>query len=355
MGIVMDGVRRVLDRLLESSTGARSADRTIQRLSAIEAPLRADAVAAEVTDWVEGFGPVEPLLVDPAVTDVLINAPNDIWIEREGRLQRAEVRFPDSGAVVAAVERALLPLGLRLDRTSPTVDARLSDGSRLHAVIPPAAIDGPVVAIRRFTPAVTDLDDLVAAGAVDESGARLLGQLVANRHSLLVSGATGAGKTTLLNVLSTLIPAGERTVTIEEAAELEVRGHVVRLEARPPNAEGAGEISVRSLVRAALRMRPDRIVVGEVRGPEALDLIQAMSTGHRGSLGTVHASGPEEALWRLETLAAMAPDAVPPTILGRMLRRSVDAVIHVARHGDRRRVDAIAAVDEGGTELLWER
>ena len=243
------------------------------------------------TPW-PAWGPLEALLADPAVSDVLVNAPDEVWVERAGRLERAAVRFPDAAAVVAAVERAIAPLGLRLDRASPAVAARLPDGSRLHAMIPPASVDGPVVAIRRFTPAVPDLAALVAAGSLRPEGADLLAAAVRGRRSLLVSGGTGSGKTTLLNVLSAEIPAAERVVTIEDAAELRLRGHVVRLEARPPNAEGAGEITLRTLVRHALRLRPDRIVVGEVRGPEALDLIQAMSTGHPGSMGTVHANGP---------------------------------------------------------------
>lgn len=308
-------------------------------------------VESDALDSLVGFGPLEPLLSDPDVSDVLVNSPDEVWVERDGELQRTDVVFPSAQAVIAAVERALLPLGLRLDRSSPAVDARLDDGSRLHAVIPPASVDGPVVAIRRFTVAVRTLDDLIDAGALDESGAALLVDLVVERKSLIVSGATGSGKTTLLNVLSRNIPSTERVVTVEEAAELRLDGHVVRLEARPPNAEGAGEITVRHLVRQALRMRPDRIVVGEVRGPEALDLIQAMATGHAGSMGTVHASGPQEALWRIETLAALAAP-LPQDALRAMLIGSVDAVVHVERRGGVRR---IVSMHEVGSDLneIW--
>jgi pilus assembly protein CpaF len=313
-----------------------------------EAPLDAERVALAAVDALAGLGPLEALLADPEVSDVLVNAPDDIWVERSGRLLRTSVCFPDSDSVVAAVERAIAPLGLRLDRASPAVAARLPDGSRLHAVIPPAAVDGPVVAIRRFTPAVPDLESMVAAGSIRAEGADLLAKMVTGRRSLLVSGGTGSGKTTLLNVLSRLIPEGERVVTIEDAAELRLSGHVVRLEARPPNAEGAGEITLRTLVRHALRLRPDRIIVGEVRGPEALDLIQAMSTGHSGSMGTVHANGPAEALWRLETLALSGDRRPSAGAVRRQLNAAVGLVVHMARDGERRVVSEVAEVGRAG-------
>lgn len=239
-----------------------------------------------------------------------------------------------------------------MDRASPAVDARLPDGSRLHAVIPPASVVGPVVAIRRFTAIVLSTNDLVAAGAIDEEGASILEETVHARRNVVVCGATGAGKTTMLNLLSGHIPEDERVVTVEEAAELRLGGHVVRLEGRPPNAEGAGEITLRSLVRQALRMRPDRIIVGEVRGPESFDLIQAMSTGHAGSMGTVHAAGVEEAMWRLETLAATAGE-VPHEALHRMLWAAVEVIVYVRRSHGRRSVEQIAAITEGRVESLW--
>ncbi len=272
----MGALTRVIDRVLGGSDPLRRQDlqQAIERAVDREAPIHPGRVVRQAADSLLDMGPLDELLEDPLVTDVLVNAHDEIWIERDGILVRTDVKFPTPEAVVAAVERALLPLGLRLDRTSPAVDARLPDGSRLHAVVPPAAVDGPVVAIRRFTAAVMSLDDLIAAESVDTEGARLIEQLVVERTNLIVSGATGSGKTTLLNLLSRLIPPGDRIVTIEEAAELRLDGHVVRLEARPPNAEGVGEITVRNLVRQALRMRPDRIIVGEVRGPEAFDLIQ---------------------------------------------------------------------------------
>jgi pilus assembly protein CpaF len=324
-----------------------------RRLAGEEAPLDAARVAAEAVDALAGLGPLEALLADPAVSDVLVNAPDEVWVERSGRLERAAARFPDAAAVVAAVERAIAPLGLRLDRASPAVAARLPDGSRLHAMIPPASVDGPVVAVRRFTPAVPSLEAMVAAGSVRPDGADLLRAAVLGRRSLLVSGGTGSGKTTLLNVLSAEIPAGERVVTIEDAAELRLRGHVVRLEARPPNAEGAGEITLRTLVRHALRLRPDRIVVGEVRGPEALDLIQAMSTGHPGSMGTVHANGPAEALWRLETLALSGESHPAADAVRRQLQAAVGLVVHLARRGEQRLVGAVAEVSPNGLVELY--
>ena len=351
----MDAVSRVVDRLLACDVGLdrRSVTPVARRIAAEEAPLDAARVAAAAVDALVGLGPLEALLADPAVSDVLVNAPDDVWVERAGRLERTGVVFRDDAAVVACVERAIAPLGLRLDRASPAVDARLPDGSRLHAAVPPAAVDGPIVAIRRFTAAVPDLEAMVAAGALDEEGASLLGGAVERGDNLLVCGATGAGKTTLLNVLSGEIPAGERVVSIEEAAELRLDGHVVRLEARPPNVEGAGEITMRALVRHALRMRPDRIVVGEVRGPEALDFLQAMSTGHAGSMGTVHASGPDEALWRVETLALSATDPPPARSVRQQVRAALDLVVHVERRAGRRRVAEVAAIEGDGATEVW--
>jgi pilus assembly protein CpaF len=347
-------LERVVERLVGSGVPLRRADLlpAARSIAIEEAPLDAERVAAEAVDALAGLGPLEVLLADPAVSDVLVNAPDEVWVERSGRLEPAAVRFSDAAAVVAAVERAVAPLGLRLDRASPAVAARLPDGSRLHAMIPPASVDGPVVAIRRFTPTVPDLAALEAAGSLRTEGADLLRRAVVEKRSLLVSGGTGSGKTTLLNVLSAEIPPGERVVTIEDAAELRLHGHVVRLEARPPNAEGAGEITLRTLVRHALRLRPDRIVVGEVRGPEALDLIQAMSTGHPGSMGTVHANGPAEALWRLETLALSGETRPAADAVRRQLYAAVDLVVHMARHGGQRLVEAVADVgDDGLTEV----
>jgi pilus assembly protein CpaF len=307
----------------------------------------------DAVDALVGLGPLEELLRDEAVSDVFVNGPDEVWIERHGVLERAAVRFADAAAVVAAVERVITPLGLRLDRASPAVDARLPDGSRLHAVIPPVAVDGPVVAVRRFTRAVPDLAALVAADGVTPEGADLLALAVRERRNLLVAGGTGSGKTTLLNLLSNEIPDGERVVTVEDAAELQLRGHVIRLEARPPNTEGAGEIPLRTLVRHALRLRPDRIIVGEVRGPEALDMIQAMNTGHDGSMSTVHANSPEEALWRVETLAMSGDHRAAGITVRRQLVSALDLVIQVERTASLRRVREIARVGPDGPEEVY--
>lgn len=322
------------------------------------APLAGPADVEAAVDSLIGLGPLEQLLRDPAVSDVLVNGDGSVWMERAGELAPTPIRFADDAAVIAAVERVIAPLGLRLDRASPAVDARLPDGSRLHAIVPPASVDGPVVAVRRFTEAVTDLAQLVTAGGIDRRGADLLRTAVHDRRSILVSGGTGAGKTTLLNLLSKEILPGERIVTVEDAAELRLAGHVVRLEGRPPNTEGTGAIELRSLVRHALRLRPDRIIVGEVRGPEALVMLQAMSTGHSGSMSTVHANTPQEALWRLEMLAAMADPGFGVDTLQRQLHAALDLVVQVERLDGSRGVRTIAAVpDDPGSrvEELWCR
>ncbi len=313
----------------------------LERIAGEEAPLATDSELQDVIDGLVGLGPLERLIADPSVSDVLVNGPDEVWVERHGRLSRSNVCFVDDAAVVAAVERMLTPLGLRIDRAAPMVDARLPDGSRLHAVIPPAANPHPLVAIRRFTEAVGTLEEMCRAGTVTRPQAETLEGLVRRRANLIVSGGTGAGKTTLLNVLSRSIGADERVVVIEDAAELRLRGHVVRLEARPANAEGAGEITLTQLLRAALRLRPDRIVLGEVRGPEAFDLVGALNTGHAGSMSTVHANDPEQALWRLETLALTHPTALSPEGIRRQLESAVEVVVQIERREGRRVVAEI--------------
>ena len=348
-------IDRLVDRLLTSHVPLErgALEEAARGMLAAEAPLAPPEVIAAAVDALVGLGPVEPLLRDAAVSDVLVNADGSVWVERAGRLQRTAVRFRDAADVVAAVERVIAPLGLRIDRASPAADARLRDGSRLHAVIPPASVDGPVVAVRRFTQAVEDLEGLRAAGAADDAAIAILRDAVHARHNILVTGGTGAGKTTILNVLSREIPPGERVVTVEDAAELRLAGHVVRLEARPANPEGAGEVTVRQLVRHALRLRPDRIVVGEVRGAEALDMIQAMSTGHSGSMSTVHANGPEEALWRLESMALSGAERVSEVTVRRQLWSALDLVVHVERHRGTRRVSRIARIEGDTLQEMW--
>jgi pilus assembly protein CpaF len=320
-----------------------------ERLLSIASPRQAGALARAVADRVLGLGPLEPLIADPLVTDILVNGPDEIWVDRGGALSRVEARFAGEADLQATVERVIAPLGLRVDRSSPAVDGRLSDGSRIHVVVPPAAVDHAIVAIRRFTQAVRSLEDLVAAGTATQGQVDTLTAAIHTRKTILVSGGTGTGKTTLLNLLAALIPSEERVVTIEDAAELRIPGHRVRLEAHPANQEGVGEITIRSLLRSALRLRPDRIIVGEVRGAEALDLISALNTGHRGSLSTIHANTPREALWRLETLALSAGDT-PEIAVRRQLHAAIDFVVQLDRDGAARSITEIATVGNDGIE-----
>jgi len=298
-----------------------------------EAPLlspgEASAVLATLWSDVHGLGPLDPVLADPEVTDVLVHGAGEVWVERRGQLERLALSL-DASTVGALIERIVGPLGLRVDRSSPIIDARLSDGSRVHVVVPPLAVDGPCLTIRRFGVQRLHLEAFAPPAVV-----RLLAGAVAARANIVVSGGTGAGKTTLLNALAAFIDRGERIVTIEDAAELRLeQGHVVRLEARPANAEGAGRVAIRDLVRAALRMRPDRIVVGETRGGEALDMLQAMNTGHEGSLSTCHANAPDDALRRLETMVMLAESGLPLDAVREQLVAAVDLIVQVARRPD---------------------
>lgn len=308
-------------------------------------PVRADRLLDELVREVDGLGPLDPLLADPEVTEIMVNGPGRAYVERAGKLIAVDLGL-DALAIERLAERIVAPLGLRLDRSSPIADARLADGSRVHAVLPPLAPDGPCLTIRRFSARPVEL----RAFDVGAAGEAFLRAAVRGGWNLLVAGATSAGKTTLLNALSAAIDLGERIVTIEETAELRLaQPHVVRLEARPANAEGVGAVGVRDLVRCALRMRPDRIVVGEVRGGEALDMLQALNTGHDGSLSTVHANGPGDALSRLETLVLFAGVALPIVAVRNQIASALDAVVFVARSADgARRVEAIA---ELGTDL----
>jgi pilus assembly protein CpaF len=338
---------RVHRRLLEDGDRRGDLAATVAAIARAEAPLLDGAelagVVRRVTARARGLGPLEPLLADPDVTEVMVNGPGPVWIERGGLLERLPVHL-DRPTIEHLVERVVGPLGLRIDRASPLVDARLPDGSRVNAVVPPLAIDGPYLTIRRFAVRALRLEEICAPEV-----AALLRWAVEARLNIVVSGGTGAGKTTLLNALAAHIPPGERVVTVEDAAELRLaREHVVRLEARPANAEGAGAVTVRDLVRNALRMRPDRIVVGEVRGPEALDMLQAMNTGHEGSLSTCHANSPADALRRLETMVLTGNVALPLDAVRDQLASAVDLVVQIARRRDGSRgVDAVAEVVDG--------
>jgi pilus assembly protein CpaF len=341
--------RRLLDARLDP--GGLDREQLRARLAQMlreEAPLLAagdaDLVLDELVDDVGGLGPLEPLLADREVTEILVNGPGCVYVERAGRLVRVACDI-DAPTIVRIVERVVAPLGLRLDRASPMVDARLADGSRVHAVLPPLAPDGPCVAIRRFSARVVD----VGAFGVGEAAGAFLHAMVRAGWNIVVSGATSAGKTTCCNTLARAIDPDERIVTIEETAELQLaQPHVVRFEARPANAEGAGAVGVRELVRGALRMRPDRLIVGEVRGGEALDMLQALNTGHDGSLSTVHANSPDDALLRLETLALCAGIALPLAAVRAQLGAAIDAIVQVARGTDGcREVVAVAELTRG--------
>ena len=293
-----------------------------------------------------GLGPLESLLADPTVDEVMVNGADSVYVERRGKVQPSAARFDSEADLLHAIERILAPLGRRVDEASPLCDARLADGSRVNVVIPPLSLTGPCLTIRRFRREGFSLRDLVANGTLSSPAAELMALAVAGRASILVSGGTGSGKTTTLNALSGAIPGAERIVTIEDAAELALRqSHVVRLESRPPSLEGGGEVTIRQLVRNALRMRPDRIVVGEVRGGEALDLLQALNTGHDGSLSTVHANSPSDALRRLETLALMAGVGLPHAAVREQVASAVDVVVHQVRRGDgSRAIESICEV-----------
>ncbi len=299
-----------------------------------------DLVVRRVVARVQGLGPLEALLADPTVSEVMVNGDRGVWVERDGRLEQAELAL-DAATVLHLIERVVAPLGRRVDRSSPIVDARLPSGARVHAVVPPLAIDGPCLTIRQFATAAVPLAAFAEPPVIE-----LLEAAVRSRANILVSGATSAGKTTLLNALAGAAAPGERIVTIEDAAELSLPGtHVVRLEARPRSADGAGEVTVRDLVRAALRMRPDRLVVGEVRGPEALDMVMAMSTGHDGSLSTCHANGALDALRRLEVMVLQGGGELPLRAVRELVQSAVDLVVHVERgRGGRRRVAEVVEV-----------
>ena len=310
----------------------------------LDAAAREDLVR-RVAQRSFGLGPLEPLLGDPAVDEIMVSGAGRVWVERAGRLEESAVRFDDEGELRNAIERILAPLGRRVDEAEPLCDARLPDGSRVNVVIPPLALDGASLTIRRFRRRGLSPEDLVACGSWSAPLHSLLRAAVRARLNVLVSGGTGSGKTTTLNALSAFVPAGERIVTVEDAAELRLRQpHVVRLEARPASLEGRGEVTIRQLVRNALRMRPDRIVVGEVRGAEALDMLSAMSTGHDGSLSTVHAGSAAEALRRVETLALMAGLGLPHAAVREQVAGALDLVVHQARRPDGAR--AVVSVAE---------
>jgi pilus assembly protein CpaF len=295
-------------------------------------------VIRTIEDEVMGLGPLEPLLADPTVSDVLVNGPNAVYVERRGKLELTDVQFHSDLHLMNIIDRIVTAVGRRIDESSPMVDARLQDGSRVNAIIPPLALDGPVLSIRRFAVELLSIADLVGLGTLTEPVARLLQAVVKSRLNVLVSGGTGAGKTTMLNILSGFIPETERIVTIEDSAELQLQQpHVVRLETRPANIEGRGEVGARDLVRNSLRMRPDRIIVGEVRGAETLDMLQAMNTGHDGSLTTIHANNPRDAVARIESMVSMTGIQFPTKGLRTQIASAIQVVLQLERQEDGKR------------------
>jgi pilus assembly protein CpaF len=311
-------------------------------------------VIRTIEDEVMGLGPLEPLLADSTISDVLVNGPNSVYVERRGKLELTDVHFNNDLHLMNIIDRIVTAVGRRIDESSPMVDARLKDGSRVNAIIPPLALDGPVLSIRRFAVELMSVEDLIKLGTLTEPVARVLKAVVKARLNVLVSGGTGAGKTTTLNILSGFIPTTERIVTIEDSAELQLQQpHVVRLETRPPNIEGRGEVAARDLVRNSLRMRPDRIIVGEVRGAEALDMLQAMNTGHDGSLTTVHANTARDALSRIENMVSMTGIQFPTKGLRAQIASAIHVVLQVERQEDgRRRLVSVSEINGMESDVI---
>jgi pilus assembly protein CpaF len=335
---------------LEGDTLRREIRMVVERLCDTENPLlnrmERERLIDEVLDETFGFGPLEVLLKDPTISDILVNGPHKIYVERRGKLEKTDVKFRDNDHLLQIIDRIVSKVGRRVDETSPMVDARLPDGSRVNAIIPPLALDGPSMSIRRFGANPLKLEDLLNYKAFTPEMAMLLEACIKARLNIVISGGTGCGKTTLLNTLSSFIPSDERIVTIEDAAELQLQqDHVVRLETRPPNIEGKGQVTTRDLVRNALRMRPERIIIGECRGAESLDMLQAMNTGHSGSMTTLHANTPRDAQARLETMIMMAGMELPIKAMRQQISSAVDVLIQANRlQGGPRKVTSITEV-----------
>ncbi|NWL75556.1 pilus assembly protein CpaF [Pseudomonas taiwanensis] len=331
----------LLDTLEAAEASRQIRDICLRLLDEHSAPVSTGVrqlIIKQITDEVLGLGPLEPLLADHSVSDILVNGHASVYVERHGKLQRTDVRFRDDQHLLNIIDRIVSSLGRRIDESSPLVDARLKDGSRVNAIIPPLAIDGPSLSIRRFAVDLLSSESLVQMGTLTPAIALVLKAIVRGRLNVLVSGGTGTGKTTMLNVLSSFIPHNERIVTIEDSAELQLQQpHVVRLETRPANIEGRGEVNQRELVRNSLRMRPDRIVIGEVRGTEALDMLTAMNTGHDGSLTTIHANTPRDALGRIENMVSMTGATFPIKALRQQIASAIDVVIQLERQEDGKR------------------
>jgi pilus assembly protein CpaF len=343
------GVRLFDSTLTEKQLQAFIAQEITELMSSTTVPLSVAErrrLVDEIIDDVVGLGPIERYIADASVTEVMVNATDRIYIERSGVIEQTDSRFVSTDHLRRVIERIVAQVGRRIDESSPMVDARLSDGSRVNAVIPPLAVDGPVLTIRKFARDVLRIDDLINLSTLNQQVAALLSACVRGGLTVMVSGGTGTGKTTLLNVLSSFVPESDRIVTIEDAVELQLdQSHVIRLESRPPNIEGRGEVTIRDLVRNALRMRPDRIIVGEVRGVEALDMLQAMNTGHDGSLSTIHANGARDALARLETMVLMAGVELPSRAIREQIASALHLIVHLHRFRDgSRRVTQVSEV-----------
>jgi pilus assembly protein CpaF len=340
-----------LNELAELSPSQRRArlERVLGSLVSSEGPVLSSSqrstLIRQIVDESIGLGVLEPLLADQSVTEIMVNGPDDVWVEREGRLEQVDVRFTDEAQVMQAIDRIVSSVNRRVDESSPMVDARLPGGERVNVIIPPLSLTGPTITIRRF-PQPYAMPELIGMETLDSDSALLLRAFVRAKLSMVISGGTGAGKTTMLNALSGSIPLDERIITVEDSAELRLQQpHVISLESRPPNVEGRGEVTIRELVRNSLRMRPDRIIVGEVRGAETLDMLQAMNTGHEGSLCTVHANSTEDAITRLETLASMDESQIPFAALRDQVNGAISVIVQLERGADgRRRVVEIAAV-----------
>jgi pilus assembly protein CpaF len=330
--VLLERIKGLIRALLREERGLAAADR--------------ERLLDEITDDTIGHGPIEKLLADESVTEIMVNGPHDVWVERRGRLYETMVRFADDAHLRRIITKIASQVGRRIDEASPMLDARLPDGSRINAVLPPLSLSGPILTIRKFGRERYDLEDMIRLGTLTRDSVDLLDACLRAELNILVSGGTGSGKTTLLNAMSTAIPNDERIVTIEDAAELRLnQRHVLRLESRPPNIEGEGAIAIRDLVRNALRMRPDRILVGEVRGAEALDMLQAMNTGHDGSLSTIHANAPRDALSRVETMVLMAGYDLPVRAIRQQVASALELIVHLERMSDgTRKVTAITEV-----------
>jgi pilus assembly protein CpaF len=344
----MDRVKVEIRRILEDMVMAEAIP-----LSRVDR----DRLVTDVQHEVFGLGPLETLMKDPEITDILVNTHASVFVERYGKLERTDVRFRDDAHLMQIIERIVTRVGRRVDESSPMVDARLADGSRVNAIIPPLALDGPILSIRRFGAERLTINDLIQFNSIPPQIAEVAAACVKSRLNILVSGGTGAGKTTLLNCLSNFIPENERIVTIEDSAELKLQQeHVVRLETRPPNIEGIGSVTQRELVRNALRMRPDRIVVGEVRGGEALDMMQAMNTGHDGSISTIHANSARDALSRLETMMLMAGINLPERALREQIASALDVIVQLSRlsDGSRKLIEFAEVTGMEGTTITTQ-